>query len=162
MVFTNRQRISGSCATSLEHIEETMYNQVIQYSISIIQFVLQNKGFHNTTSQMQCTIRRLYECKTVLQSLLLTSISDEGKLEEAERERIEEQVAIYIRSCTSNIRKLEALIQTKEALTPQTNAYRHGVVSTIYCLPVPPDMLQATLQTLRDGRSLIQLQGARP
>ena len=52
-----------------------------------------------------------------------------GKLEEVEREKIEQQVATYVKSCTENIRKLEAGIQRNTATTPQVNAYQHGVVS---------------------------------
>jgi len=50
-----------------------------------------------------------------------------GKLEEVEREKIEQQVAEYVRSCTENIRILEAGIQRNTSTTPQVNAYQHGV-----------------------------------
>ena len=48
-----------------------------------------------------------------------------------EREKIEEQVAIYVRSCTANIAKLEALIQYEEGASPQVNVYQHGVVNIL-------------------------------
>lgn len=54
----------------------------------------------------------------------------EGKLDDLGKERIEEQVAIFIRSSTANIRKLEALIQQHANLSPQVSAYQHGVVSS--------------------------------
>ena len=60
--------------------------------------------------------------------------SSEGRLEEVEREKVEEQVAIYVRSCTANIAKLEALIERAEGATPQVNVYQHGVVSTAILL----------------------------
>jgi len=57
-----------------------------------------------------------------------------GKLEEVEREKIEQQVAEYVRSCTENIRILEAGIQRNTSTTPQVNAYQHGVVSFCFIL----------------------------
>lgn len=45
-----------------------------------------------------------------------------------EKEKIEEQAAIYTRSCSANIRKLEALIVREDNGSPQCRAYQHGVV----------------------------------
>ena len=55
-------------------------------------------------------------------------IASAGRLEDAERDKIEEQVGLYVRSSTENIRKLEASINLVKGLSPQSVAHRHGVV----------------------------------
>ena len=55
-------------------------------------------------------------------------IATAGRLEDAERDKIEEQVGLYVRSSTENIRKLEASINLVKGLSPQSIAHRHGVV----------------------------------
>ena len=73
--------------------------------------------------------------------MLIYAAGSEGKVGEVEREKIEEQVAIYVRSCTANIRKLEVLIQRKEQITPQAHAYQCGVVSTQSSLSILEPLL---------------------
>lgn len=55
-----------------------------------------------------------------------------GRCSEAERDRIEEQVGLYMRSCTDNIARLEASLAPGQpgiqSLNPHGLAHRHGVV----------------------------------
>ena len=55
-----------------------------------------------------------------------------GRCSEAERDRIEEQVGLYMRSCTDNISRLEASLAPGQpgiqSLNPHSLAHRHGVV----------------------------------
>ncbi|BDA47671.1 Syntaxin-18 [Coccomyxa sp. Obi] len=54
-----------------------------------------------------------------------------GRCSEVERDRIEEQVGRYMRSCTANIARLEASIKADQpgvrSLNPHMIAHRHGV-----------------------------------
>ncbi|CAK0783174.1 hypothetical protein CVIRNUC_006373 [Coccomyxa viridis] len=54
-----------------------------------------------------------------------------GRCSEAERDRIEEQVGLYMRSCTDNIARLEASLAPGQpgiqSLNPHGLAHRHGV-----------------------------------
>ena len=55
-----------------------------------------------------------------------------GRCSEAERDRIEEQVGLYMRSCTDNIARLEGSLAPGQPgaqnLNPHGLAHRHGVV----------------------------------
>ena len=63
-----------------------------------------------------------------------------GACSEAERDRIEEQVGLFVRTCNANIVRLEASIQQQQqqqggrqlgaapALNPHVTAHRHGIV----------------------------------
>lgn len=52
-----------------------------------------------------------------------------GRCSEAERDRIEAQVGLFVRACTENIARLEASVQQAgAALNPHMAAHRHGVV----------------------------------
>jgi len=51
-----------------------------------------------------------------------------GRCSEAERDRIEEQVGAYVRSCTEHISRLEQGAATEPAANPHVVAHRHGAV----------------------------------
>ena len=60
-----------------------------------------------------------------------------GKLSEGERDRVEEEVGAYVRSCSSNIQKLQAMLSTSPAAasparqrppSPDLLAHRQGMV----------------------------------
>ena len=61
--------------------------------------------------------------------------SGPGRCSEVERDRIEEQVGRYMRSCTANIARLEASIKADQpgvrSLNPHMIVHRHGVVSNV-------------------------------
>ena len=70
-----------------------------------------------------------------------------GCCSEAERDRIEEQVGLFVRTCNSNIVRLEASVQqqqeqqqgrqpgTAQAINPHVTAHRHGIVRVTRTLP---------------------------
>ena len=47
-----------------------------------------------------------------------------GRCSEAERDRIEEQVGLFVRRCTENISRLEASVQQQQQQQQQTGASR--------------------------------------
>ncbi|KAK9837495.1 hypothetical protein WJX81_006873 [Elliptochloris bilobata] len=49
-----------------------------------------------------------------------------GRCSEAERDRIEEQVGAFVRTCTDNIARLEASVAAEPALNSHVVAHRHG------------------------------------
>ena len=51
-----------------------------------------------------------------------------GRCSEAERDRIEEQVGAFVRTCTDNIARLEASVAAEPALNAHVVAHRHGAV----------------------------------
>lgn len=72
-----------------------------------------------------------------------------GRCSEAERDRIEEQVGKYMRSCTDNIARLEASVNAEKpgsrGLNAHMVAHRHGVVGvpsvTTHFLHYHPSLL---------------------
>ncbi len=56
-----------------------------------------------------------------------------GRCSEAERDRIEEQVGAFVRTCTDNISRLEANLAGEPALGAHVLAHRHGAVRGALC-----------------------------
>ena len=57
-----------------------------------------------------------------------------GRCSEAERDRIEEQVGAFVRTCTDNIARLEASVAAEPALNAHVVAHRHGAVRAPSCM----------------------------
>ena len=82
---------------------------------------------------------------------LLTCVCP-GRISEAERDRIEEQVGRYMRSCTANISRLEASLGADQpgarGLNSHMVAHRHGVVRVPSCALLLNLVLLEMLQVL--------------
>lgn len=57
-----------------------------------------------------------------------------GRCSEAERDRIEEQVGAFVRTCTDNIARLEASVAAEPVLNAHVVAHRHGAVREPLCV----------------------------